>query len=170
MAAGGACGCPSRAEDRGAGVVSDPYPEIRRRGRELATVNNATEAAWVLEPLAQHEPQEVAVVMALGVHCEMLAVTEIARGGVEHVEMLVPLAIRAVTVAGWPKNPSASLWGVLAHNHPSGSAQPSPADVALWHSARKSFEVAGLLLLDHLVIGRGEFYSCLWGSRWRLTK
>lgn len=129
--------------------------------QQVGRIVKPEHAAWVLEPIALVEVQEVAVVLSLNVHAYGIACREIARGGIEHVDMLIPLGIRSVAMDG-------SLWGVLAHNHPSGSAEPSTADVRLWHSARKQFACAGITLCDHLILGRGEFYSCLWGSRWRL--
>lgn len=138
----------------------DPYAEVRRRLREQGPIVRPEDAAWILAPIAESEVQEVACVLSLNVHSVGIGVREIARGGIEHVDMVIPLAIRSVAMDG-------SLWGILAHNHPSGEARPSPADLALWRSAREQFACAGMTLCDHLVLGKGEFFSCLWASRWR---
>lgn len=126
----------------------------------MGTIRDAGVAAYVLEPMAD-EVQEIAVVLGLNVHAQMQDVVEVARGAVEHVDISLPLAIRALAKM-------ASYWGILAHNHPSGSAEPSAADARLWHDARKQFACAGLLLMDHLVIARREFFSFAWGARYRL--
>jgi DNA repair protein RadC len=107
------------------------------------------------------EIQEVACVMNLDVHCGFAGVREIARGDVEHVEIPPALSIRAAAMSGTP-------WAILAHNHPSGSPEPSRDDVDLWHDAAERFACAGLTLLDHMIIGRGAFYSCKWGMYWSL--
>lgn len=148
-----------RARDNGT-ARGNPYPEVRRRIQEQGSIVRPEHAAWIMMPIALAEVQEVAVVLSLDVHSKGKNVREIARGGIEHVDVLIPIGIRAVAM-------DASTWGILAHNHPSGEARPSSADVALWHAARQQFACAGMVLCDHLVLGHDEFYSCLWGARWR---
>ena len=138
-----------------------PYPEIERRGREIGRMTTPREAGYVLEPLALAEVQEVAVIMNLTVHSGFAGVREVARGAVEHVEVPIPLSIRAASLSGTP-------WAILAHNHPSGQPTPSRDDVALWHDAAKRFACAGMTLLDHLIIARGAFYSCKWDAYWTI--
>ena len=48
---------------------------------------------------------------------------------------------------------------ILAHNHPSGSAEPSNADRIITERVVKSCQVMDIRGLDHLVIGRGEYVS-----------
>jgi DNA repair protein RadC len=48
---------------------------------------------------------------------------------------------------------------ILVHNHPSGDPSPSPEDVRLTATARQAGETLDIELLDHLIIGRGEFVS-----------
>jgi len=48
---------------------------------------------------------------------------------------------------------------LLAHNHPSGLAEPSRADEALTQSLRSALALVDVRVLDHLVIGRGQVVS-----------
>lgn len=48
---------------------------------------------------------------------------------------------------------------ILAHNHPSGIAEPSESDAILTRRLREALELIDVRLLDHLVIGDGEFVS-----------
>jgi DNA repair protein RadC len=48
---------------------------------------------------------------------------------------------------------------VIAHNHPSGSTKPSLADEILTRRIRDVCEVIGIELLDHVVVGGGEYVS-----------
>lgn len=48
---------------------------------------------------------------------------------------------------------------IVAHNHPSGNAEPSPEDLALTHRLIKAGHLLGLSLLDHLVVGAKEVIS-----------
>jgi DNA repair protein RadC len=43
---------------------------------------------------------------------------------------------------------------VLAHNHPSGVAEPSRADELLTGSVRQALQLVDVRVLDHVVVGR----------------
>ena len=48
---------------------------------------------------------------------------------------------------------------ILAHNHPSGIAEPSQSDATLTRRLRDALKLIDVRLLDHIVIGDGEFVS-----------
>ena len=48
---------------------------------------------------------------------------------------------------------------ILAHNHPSGVAEPSQSDTLLTKKLQESLDLIDVSLLDHLVIGDGEYVS-----------
>ena len=48
---------------------------------------------------------------------------------------------------------------ILAHNHPSGIAEPSQADVAITRRLRESLGLVDIRLLDHFIVGDGEVVS-----------
>ena len=48
---------------------------------------------------------------------------------------------------------------VLIHNHPSGNANPSQADLKLTQKVRDAFELADLKLLDHVIATENGYYS-----------
>lgn len=48
---------------------------------------------------------------------------------------------------------------VLAHNHPSGVAEPSRADEALTQTLRAALQLVGVRVLDHVLVGRGQVVS-----------
>lgn len=50
---------------------------------------------------------------------------------------------------------------VLVHNHPSGNSTPSKEDIEASHRVRQSCELMGIQLLDHIVIGDGEYHSAM---------
>ena len=45
---------------------------------------------------------------------------------------------------------------IVAHNHPSGVAEPSPADRAITRRLRDALALVDIRLLDHVVVGDGE--------------
>ena len=48
---------------------------------------------------------------------------------------------------------------ILVHNHPSGSALPSTADITQTRSLHKALKTCDISLLDHVVIAQGNYYS-----------
>ena len=48
---------------------------------------------------------------------------------------------------------------VLAHNHPSGAAEPSRADEYLTQTLTSALKLIDVRVLDHLVVGQGEVLS-----------
>jgi len=57
---------------------------------------------------------------------------------------------REVVRAALGINASAAI---LAHNHPSGVAEPSVADRMLTHELREALRLIGVRVLDHIVVG-----------------
>ncbi|CAG7644926.1 hypothetical protein PAESOLCIP111_04847 [Paenibacillus solanacearum] len=52
---------------------------------------------------------------------------------------------------------SASI--ICAHNHPSGDSTPSPEDISLTKRLVSVGELVGIEVLDHIIIGSGNFVS-----------
>jgi DNA repair protein RadC len=48
---------------------------------------------------------------------------------------------------------------IVAHNHPSGMAEPSQADERITRRLKSALELVDIRLLDHLVIGDGKASS-----------
>lgn len=63
---------------------------------------------------------------------------------------------REVVKAGLHHNAAAAI---LAHNHPSGEAEPSQADRLITGRLKQALELVGIRLLDHLVVGGMEIVS-----------
>jgi len=54
-------------------------------------------------------------------------------------------------------NSAASV--ILVHSHPSGESEPSVSDRELTRQLEQVAEVMGIEVLDHVIIGRDEYYS-----------
>lgn len=48
---------------------------------------------------------------------------------------------------------------ILVHNHPSGSALPSRADITQTQALHKALKTCDLSLMDHIIISRDSYYS-----------
>ena len=50
---------------------------------------------------------------------------------------------------------------IVAHNHPEGGLEPSPADVAITGQIKQAGEHLGIALLDHIIFNRTGYFSFL---------
>ncbi len=48
---------------------------------------------------------------------------------------------------------------IVAHNHPSGTLEPSPEDLALTQRLQRAGELLGIKILDHLIVSANGFVS-----------
>ena len=77
----------------------------------------------------------------------LIADEEQARGTVDHV----PVYPREVVKRALQLNASALI---LVHNHPSGDPTPSEADITMTDQIRAAAETMGIVLHDHIIIGK----------------
>lgn len=82
----------------------------------------------------------------------LIADEEQAKGTVDHV----PVYPREVVKRALELNASALI---LVHNHPSGDPTPSEVDITITHQIKDATEVLGLVLHDHLIIGKSREVS-----------
>ena len=50
---------------------------------------------------------------------------------------------------------------IVAHNHPSGSLEPSPSDIEITAQLKAAGEIIGIELLDHIIFNRTNYFSFL---------
>jgi DNA repair protein RadC len=48
---------------------------------------------------------------------------------------------------------------IICHNHPSGDPEPSACDKEITKALIAAFEIVGIRILDHVVLGNGRFFS-----------
>ena len=54
---------------------------------------------------------------------------------------------------------------IVAHNHPSGDITPSTADLLATERLRESADIAGVRLVDHLVLGNADSFTSILGAK-----
>jgi DNA repair protein RadC len=54
---------------------------------------------------------------------------------------------------------------IVAHNHPAGGLEPSPADSEITRQLKQAGEVVGIALLDHIIFNRTDYFSFLESGR-----
>ncbi len=67
----------------------------------------------------------------------------------------IRLSFRLPDFLGRPE----TLKMIIAHNHPSGVAEPSQADERITRRIKAALELLDIRLLDHLIIGDGTSTS-----------
>ncbi|MEM9317675.1 MAG: DNA repair protein RadC [Pseudomonadota bacterium] len=82
----------------------------------------------------------------------LVADEEQAKGTVDHV----PVYPREVVKRALELNASALI---LVHNHPSGDPTPSQADIQMTDAIRDAADVLGIVVHDHLIIGKARELS-----------
>lgn len=97
-------------------------------------------------------PHECFAVMFLDVRHRLIRMDNMFRGTLSHT-IAYPrevvkraLALEAAAV-------------ILAHNHPSGHAQPSEADIRLTRTLKEALALVEVSVLDHFVVGAGQAVS-----------
>lgn len=135
------------------------FAKASELSRRIGPIADAQKAADVMAPLTDEQDQEVAWAMLLDTHGYVRRIDPFARGARDRVSVPIEDALRSAIAEG-------TRYMVLVHNHPSGSAEPSQADAAITFEVADACRCVGLLLLDHVVMGFGEFYSFREASRW----
>lgn len=97
-------------------------------------------------------PHEVFAVLFLDAQHRLLRLEELFRGTLSQTSVYP----REVVKRALALNAGAV---VLAHNHPSGLAEPSRADEFLTQSLKAALALVDVRVLDHLVVGRGQVVS-----------
>ncbi len=53
---------------------------------------------------------------------------------------------------------------IIAHNHPAGGTQPSKQDEEITERMKKAGEILGIEVLDHVIVTKDSYYSCVRGT------
>lgn len=124
----------------------------RSRG-PLPTVHQAEDAVRIVRAEFANRPQESFVILHLNTANQVLAAVEIALGAIGSVMVDPRLVLGSALAAGVPNI-------LLAHNHPSGSVEPSAEDDRLTAALQTAAKAVYVTLLDHVILGEnGRFFS-----------
>jgi DNA repair protein RadC len=95
---------------------------------------------------------EVFAVLFLDAQSRLLRLEEMFRGTLTQTSVYPREVVKRALELG-----AASV--ILAHNHPSGAAEPSRADEFLTQTLKSALALVDVRVLDHLVVGRGAIVS-----------
>jgi DNA repair protein RadC len=122
------------------------------RPSERTVVDDPAIAAAILSNDLMWQPQERFAVLLLDVKHRLIS-TRVLTVGTATETLAHPRDIfREVIRQG-------AVRAIVAHNHPSGSVEPSPEDITLTRQLLTGAQFLGIPLLDHLILGNGNHLS-----------
>ncbi len=124
------------------------YDKLDRDG----CINNPADVAEYLMHELRDRQQEVFSVMLLDNRHQVIKYLELFFGTINGATVHP----REVVKTALAYNAAAII---VAHNHPSGIAEPSQSDASITIKLREALQLVDVKLLDHIVIGDGEYVS-----------
>lgn len=136
-------------------AVCELAKRMSRPTNELKVqIKQAQDVANVMMDELRYEKREIVRLLILNIKNIILKIVDVSIGGTSsaHIE---PKEILAEPIKiGAPKI-------ILIHNHPSGDSTPSESDFLVTKRICKAAEILGIQLLDHIVIGDGNYTSII---------
>jgi DNA repair protein RadC len=120
-----------------------------RRGAAIAAPADVREA---LRAHLRDRVREVFAVIFLDARHQMISLEDLFQGGLTGAAVHVGEVVRRALALG-----AAAL--IVAHNHPSGIAEPSTMDRELTERLRQALALVEVRLLDHVIVGDIETVS-----------
>lgn len=139
---------PARAEE----VLSHARRVLSQRVRRGATMSSPQAVKDHLRLEIGILEHEVFCVLFLDAQHRIIALKQMFRGTVSQTSVYP----REVVKEALALNAAAVI---LAHNHPSGAAEPSRADEFLTQTLKAALQLVDVRVLDHLVVGQGHVVS-----------
>lgn len=97
-------------------------------------------------------PHEVFACMYLDNQHRLLAFEELFRGTIDGANVYPREVVKQAL-----KHNAAAV--IFAHNHPSGIAEPSQADINITHRLKQALDLVDIRVLDHIIVGDAETTS-----------
>lgn len=123
--------------------------EKMQRGQAL-TSPEATRK--YLSSALRDRPHEVFCALFLDTRHRVIAFEELFTGTIDSAQVHPRVVVQKALARH-----AAAL--IIAHNHPSGVAEPSQADLAITRRLRDALALVDIRLLDHFIVGDGEVTS-----------
>ena len=123
-----------------------------QRPKDPPSIVTPRDVHALLGPEMSHLAQEQLRVLLIDTKKRVIGQRVVYQGNVDSSMVRAAEVFRHAVVEAVPSI-------AIAHNHPSGSAEPSPEDVAITRKLKQAADLLDIELVDHVVIGRGRFVS-----------
>jgi DNA repair protein RadC len=127
--------------------------ELARRAAaadERRRISGSSDVALVVAPYLGRRRHERVVVVVCDNSGSVLRVAPLTDGAADRALVPVRDVLSTVLTAGGTRF-------AVAHNHPSGSVEPSAADVEVTGRLRAAAETVGLRFIDHVIVTETEW-------------
>jgi DNA repair protein RadC len=121
--------------ERNIKIINSPADAANLVQYEMAQLDH--EELWIINLNTRNGVQEITHLYKGSVNSSQVRVAELFQNAIK---------IRASAI-------------IMAHNHPSGDPSPSPDDVALTRAVLSAGKMLDIQVLDHVVIGQGNWVS-----------
>lgn len=105
-----------------------------------------------LTPYFFGRTRETVFLLCLDAKCKVLCCREVGQGSVNAASISIRKIVETALQAS-------ATTVVLAHNHPSGIAVPSPEDIETTRRVAAALEAVEVHLADHVVVADGDYVS-----------
>jgi len=119
---------------------------------ERPVVSSTAEAAALVMEKLRYEQKECFTLLLLDTRNQLIAESNISMGSLDRSIVHPREVFREAIARGAAKV-------IAVHNHPSGDPSPSEEDRAITRRLAEAGELVGIELVDHVVIGDGEYRS-----------
>ena len=115
-------------------------------------IKRPQDIAEILIEEMRFEKQEILKIAMLNNKNKLLKIKDIAKGGGNFVTATMKSILNEAV-----KIEAAKI--ILIHNHPAGDPTPSNQDIEFTKNVEQASKLLGIQLLDHIVIGNGDYVS-----------
>ena len=127
----------------------------RRKSEDVivkTSIASSTHLYEYIKPVLEDLPHEEFWIVLLSRANKIIDKQLIGRGGISETTADIKLIFK--------KSIESLASGIiLAHNHPSGNLKPSQSDINLTNKIIETSKLMDIKVLDHLIIGDGNYYS-----------
>ena len=124
----------------------------RNKLKNTTILTTIEQCGAYLIPYFHGRQNETVFLLCLDAKCKVLCCKEVGQGGTNSTG----ISIRKIVETAIGVNASTV---VLAHNHPSGLAVPSPEDIQTTRRIAQALQAVDIVLADHIVIADDDYVS-----------
>jgi DNA repair protein RadC len=129
--------------------VAAKYHVAEREGKQLTSPRVTRE---FLKKVLAGRDDEVFVAVFMDTRHRVITTEELFHGTIDAAHIHPRVVVKKAL-----EHNAASL--IICHNHPSGVAEPSQADMAITRRLRDGLGLVDIRLLDHFIVGDAEVVS-----------
>ncbi len=131
--------------------------ELGRRRRleaavELQKITSSKTIFDIMQPIIGELAYEEFWIIYLNNSNKIIAKSQLSKGGITGTVVDVRLVFKTALELG-------AVGIILAHNHPSGTIQPSEADKQITRKLKSGGEQLDIRILDHIIVTETQYFS-----------